>query len=155
MRRRTRGTATVEFVLIIPVVVVIIAAIGYFREGYVTELKTLHHTETETWRIAMSNDRGECGSNARHVFSSVPLGEAGDAAREVAAGSMRQWSFLYVNGGVRREETQAIPPPLGPLHGRWTRTHRADYMPCNETIGGNDGALPGAFDALWTRYVSP
>ena len=85
---------SVEFVLILPLVVVLISAIGFFRRGYLTELQTLHAAETDTWRIAMSNDRGTCGSSARHAFSHVSLGGPGNAAREIAAGSMREFSFL-------------------------------------------------------------
>ena len=155
MRRRARGTATVEFVLIVPVVIVLIAGVGYFRNGYVTDLQTLHAAESQTWHVAMSNDRGVCGTRQRHPLSSVELGAAGDAARELAAQTMSQLSLLYVNGGVRKQETRAIPTALAPLHGRWTTTTRADYLPCNETIGGNDGQLPGAFDGLWQGYVSP
>lgn len=150
-----RGSATVEFVLIVPVVIVLIAAITYFYRGYVTDFQTLHDAESETWRLAMSNDRGVCGTNQRHRFSSVPLGEAGDAAKEIATQAMPAFSFLFVNGGVRKSQTRAIPTALAPLQGRWTTTTRADYMPCNETIGGNDGQLPAAFDPLWQKYVSP
>jgi hypothetical protein len=153
---RARGSASVEFVLILPLVAVLIAAIGFFRRGYLTELQALHAAETDTWRVAMSNDRGVCGSNARHVFSRVPLGSHGDEAREIAAGAMRELSFLYVNGGVRRSETRDIPRPLQPLgSGRWAQTTRGDYLPCNETIGADDGALPGAFQPWWMRKVMP
>ena len=154
-RQSERGSATVEFVLIVPVVIVLIAGIIYFYRGYVVDLETLHDAETETWKLAMSNDRGVCGTSQRHQFAQVPLGEAGDAAKELAAQTMPQFSFLFVNGGVRKSKTRAIPTALAPLEGRWTSTTRADYLPCNETIGGNDGQLPGAFDALWDRYVSP
>jgi TadE-like protein len=158
MRRRhrhLRGSATVEFVLIVPVVIVLIAAITYFYRGYVTDFQTLHDAETQTWKVAMSNDRGVCGTSQRHQFASVELGEAGDAARELAAQTMPQFSFLFVNGGVRKSRTRAIPTALAPLEGRWTSTTRADYLPCNETVGANDAQLPGAFDALWLEYVSP
>jgi hypothetical protein len=158
MRRRrspASGSATVEFVIIIPVVIVLIAAIIYFYRGYVVDLATLHEAETETWHIAMSNDRGVCGTSQRHQFASVSLGEAGDAAKELAAQTMPKFSFLFVNGGVRRDKTNAIPTALAPLQGRWTTTTRSDYLPCNETIGSDDGRLPGAFDGLWQGYVSP
>ena len=153
--RRPRGSATVEFVLIVPVIIVLIAAVTYFWRGYVVDFETLHDAETQTWRVAMSNDRGTCGSRQRHRFASVPLGEAGDAAKELAAATLPQLSFLFVNGGVRKDATRAIPTALRPLEGRWTTTTRADYLPCNETVGGDDGRLPAAFDGLWQRYVSP
>lgn len=154
--RRQRGSATVEFCLLIPTVIVLIAGIAYFRRGYETELQTLHAAETATWQAAMTNDRGSCGTSQRHRFAGVELGAAGDEARERAAAVMSDWSFLFVNGGVRRQETRAIPPPAQPLAaGRWSSTTRADWLPCNETVGRDDGELAGSFDDIWKRYASP
>lgn len=155
-RARARGSATVEFVIILPTVIVLIAAITWFRRGYQTELETLHAAETATWQVAMTNDRGTCGTSQRHRFAGVELGAAGDEARERATGVMSAWSFLYVNGGVRRQQTRAIPPPAEVLgNPRWTSTTRADYLPCNETVGSDDGALGGGFDDIWKRYAAP
>lgn len=154
--RRQRGSASVEFTLTIPVIIVLIAGIGWFRKGYETELQTLHAAETETWKTAMTNDRGTCGTSQRHPFAGIELGAAGDQARELAAQEMSQWSFLYVNGGVRKDVTRSIPAPMRPLEGsRWSSTTRSDYLPCNETIGSNDGALGGGFDNIWKEYASP
>jgi len=155
-RRRQSGSASVEFTLIIPVVIVLIAGIGWFRKGYETELQTLHSAETETWKVAMTNDRGTCGTSERHRFAGIELGAAGDRARETAANEMSDWSFLYVNGGVRKDVTRAIPSPMRPLEGsRWSSTTRSDYLPCNETIGSDDGELAGGFDAIWKEYATP
>ena len=154
--RRQRGSASVEFTLIIPVVIVLIAGIGWFRKGYETELQTLHAAETDTWKAAMTNDRGTCGTSERHRFAGIELGAAGDEARERAATQMSQWSFLYVNGGVRKDVTRAIPTPMQPLEGsRWSSTTRSDYLPCNETVGSDDGELAGGFDDIWKRYATP
>ena len=153
--RRQRGSATVEFVIILPTVVLLICAITWFQRGWRTELETLHDAETAPWEVAMTNDRGTCGTSERHRFAGVSLGAPGDEAKQRATTAMSAWSFLYVNGGVRRERTRAIPPPIGPIHNpRWTSTTRADYLPCNETIGGNDGTLAG-FDDIWQRWASP
>ena len=90
------------------------------------------------------------------LIAGIELGAAGDQAREMAAQEMSQWSFLYVNGGVRKDVTRSIPSPVRPLDGtRWSSTTRSDYLPCNETVGRDDGELAGGFDDIWKEYATP
>jgi hypothetical protein len=126
----------------------------WLKELTTTHFAAQHQAQTATWVDAFSNERGRCGTSAPHAFAGVPLGDVGDPAKGVAAASMTSFSFLYVNGGVRRSATLPVPDPMPILRVTSPPATHWDYMPCNETLGGSS-TLPGAFTALWSRYVGP
>jgi len=155
--RRARGSASVELVLIVPLMVVLMAGILYLHRAGMTGFRALHSAETATWKIAMSNRPGECiRGRTPHAFNGVSLGSAGNWAKAIAWATLGDWSFQIVNGGYRHYETRQAPPPPPPLPAAWARADtRGDYMPCAETVGKRDGDLPGAFNALWAWYLMP
>jgi hypothetical protein len=126
----------------------------WLKDVTITHFAAQHQAQTATWIDAFSNERGRCGTAAPHPFSGVSLGSVGDPGKGVAAASMASFSFLYVNGGVRRSATLRVPEPMPILAVTSAPATHWDYMPCNETLGGSS-TLPGAFTALWSRFVAP
>jgi hypothetical protein len=126
----------------------------WLKDVTTTHFAAQHQAQTAAWIEAFTDDRGRCGSAAPHPFLGVSLGNVGDPAKGVAAASMPSFSFLYVNGGVRRSVTLRVPDPMPILDVAPTQATHWDYMPCNETLGSNS-TLPDAFTPLWTRFVAP
>jgi Flp pilus assembly pilin Flp len=155
--RRSRGAAMVELALVLPIFVVLIAAVGYLRDGYVTAFAAVHDARTRTWEVAMSNDPERCGTQAPGRLIGAPAwGRFGDEAVGLGKRTMTGFSFFYDKGGVERSATHEGRLPPGVLTGaRPIRVTRSSFMPCNETINGDTGALPDAFDVLRNKYVEP
>jgi len=62
-RRRTRGVAMTEFLVGLPVLIVLWAGVDYFRQGYARRLETMNQSHAEAWAKAYSND-GSCYGGA-------------------------------------------------------------------------------------------
>jgi hypothetical protein len=156
MRTRARGSVLVELVMILPLIAVLLATIEYMREHWLTVFSALHAAETAAWTVAMSNQRDACGESRPGPFRALSVGELGAQTTATALVALPKLSFFYERGGARTEATRSIANPPWPLGAaRISTTTRADYMPCNETVGDNDGALPAAFDAVWLQHAGP
>lgn len=67
MRRRwqrTRGVAMTEFLVGLPVLILLWAGVDYFRMGMARRLETLSRSHAEAWEKAYSND-GSCFAGAK------------------------------------------------------------------------------------------
>ena len=155
--RRDRGSSSVEFIIILPVVAVLLAGTQYLFDAGITGIRALHAAETQTWQIAMTNRRGACGSGlSPSPLAGISLGAAGDGAKAIAAMALSDDSFLFDAGGVRQSVTRTAPTPNPPLPRTWAQSDtRSDYMPCAETVGSDDGRLGAAFYPLWMKYLTP
>jgi len=58
-RRRTRGVAMTEFLVGLPVMILLWAGVDYFRVAYAHRLDTMSFSHAEAWAKAYSND-GSC-----------------------------------------------------------------------------------------------
>ena len=57
--RRTRGVAMTEFLVGLPMMILLWAGVDYFRQAYARRLETLNQSHAEAWESAYSND-GSC-----------------------------------------------------------------------------------------------
>ena len=57
--RRTRGVAMTEFLVGLPMLILLWAGVDYFRVAYARRLETLSQSHAEAWAKAYSND-GSC-----------------------------------------------------------------------------------------------
>lgn len=62
--QRTRGTAMTEFLVGLPVLILLWAGVDYFRQGFARRLETLSQSHAEAWEKAYSND-GTCFAGAK------------------------------------------------------------------------------------------
>jgi len=157
-RRHARGTASVEMTIILPTFVVVLAFVIFFREAYVTQLASLQTAQRRVWARAMSNDPGVCGTSRVHPFAATKAGALGGEALALGTQAMTAQSLFHDNGEARWRDDRALPAPPPPLRfGTWRRATWESMMPCNEVVPGGDadGALPAAFDALWTKWLAP
>ncbi len=57
--RRTRATAMTEFLVGLPVLILLWAGVDYFRQGFARRLQTMSQSHSDAWQKAYSND-GSC-----------------------------------------------------------------------------------------------
>ncbi|HEX8950923.1 MAG TPA: TadE family protein [Polyangia bacterium] len=62
-QRRTRGVAMTEFLVGLPIMIVLWAGVDYFRMGYARRLDTMNLSHAAAWTKAYSND-GSCYGGA-------------------------------------------------------------------------------------------
>jgi hypothetical protein len=147
---------SVEVVLAMPMVAVLLATVTYFRDRCLSVLSAMHAAQTDAWKRAMGNDGNRCAPPTANPLGAVGLGMVGDQAKALAQSALPSLSFAYDSGGAQAKVSVSIVHPPWPFAGTsLVKTSRADYMPCNESVGGNDGALPPAFDALWKKHAGP
>lgn len=131
--RRARGTAMSEFLVGLPILVVLWAGVDYFRQGYARRLETLSQSHSEAWAKAYSND-GSCyggaspwggwtGSN-----SSMPDGN-GDGQ-----GLDRKFnSTMFMYNTARSTKSMATNSA------RWSGTVQSSTtITCNEVVPSDD-----------------
>ena len=61
--RQSRGVAMTEFLVGLPMIILLWAGVDYFRVGYAKRLETLNMSHSEAWAKAYSND-GSCYGGA-------------------------------------------------------------------------------------------
>jgi len=57
--RRTRAVAMAEFLVGLPMMILLWAGVDYFRQAYARRLETMSQSHAEAWAKAYSND-GSC-----------------------------------------------------------------------------------------------
>jgi hypothetical protein len=62
--RRTRAVAMTEFLVVLPMLVLLWAGVDYFRQGFARRLETMSQSHAEAWEKAYSND-GTCFGGAK------------------------------------------------------------------------------------------
>jgi hypothetical protein len=148
---------SVDVALTLPVVALLVATVSYFRTRSLSVLSAMHAAQTDAWKQAMSDASSRCASGGGDgPLASVGLGVVGDQAKTLATSALPSLSFAFDSGGAQARVNISMARPPWPF--KWLMSGspaRADYMPCNETVGGNDSKLPPAFDALWKQHSGP
>jgi hypothetical protein len=138
-RRRTRGAAMAEMVLLAPVMITMWIGIDYFRSGYARRLETLANAHQTAWKLAYSND-GSCFAN-KEFFSGFTgendatdasnTGEKGSQAVQAFNSSTSSSMFMYAHANVtakmKTREARWDGGGVGELKGGM-------YITCNEVV---------------------
>jgi hypothetical protein len=138
-RRSERGVAMTEFLLVVPVAVLMWAGIDYFRRGYVRRLETLAMAHQTAWKLAYSND-GSCFANKaffagftgeNDVTSVSNVGDDASQAGEQFQGNTSSSMFMYAHANVgaslNLEADSRIDGSGGQVKGGM-------YITCNEVV---------------------
>ena len=132
-RRRTRGVAMTEFLVGLPMMILLWAGVDYFRVAYGHRLDVMSTSHAEAWAKAYSND-GSCyggggpwggwtGSN-----SQMPDGNGDGQSLDKKFNSTM---FMY--NTARSTKTEAISSA------RWSATVGASTtITCNEVVPTDD-----------------
>lgn len=131
--RRSRGVAMTEFLVGLPMMILLWAGVDYFRMAYARRLETLNQSHSDAWGKAMSND-GSCfgGSSAWGGWSgsnsSMPDGNGDGQSLDRKFNSTM---FMY--------NTARSTKSMGATSSRWTATVKSSTtVTCNEVVPTDD-----------------
>jgi hypothetical protein len=125
-RRRTRGAAMTEFLVGLPVMVLLWVGVNYFRQGFVRRMETMNQSHSTAWQKAYSND-GSCYAGGgpfpgwTEPLSNMPADNGGEGLDKKFSSSM----FMY---GVAR----------GPKSMATTSSRFSGHVSSNTTITCNE-----------------
>ena len=137
--QRTRATAMTEFLVGLPVLILLWAGIDYFRQGWARRLETMSQSHAEAWEKAYSND-GSCFGGAK------PWGGFTDNA------GSKPWDGFTKNSGslpsgVKSSTTSSIfmynqarsSKSLAVTSSRWSgNVTSSTTVTCNEVVPKDD-----------------
>ena len=140
-RRRQRGAAMAEFVLLMPVVIAMWMGIDYFRSGYARRLDALGQSQTAAWQRAYSNDmscfKGGGGNFGGIAGLGANLGAGGgqqaqNAIDSFSSNSKTSSMFLYAEASASKSESTRL---AGWDNSRGT-VGGSTLVLCNEVVPG-------------------
>jgi hypothetical protein len=121
-----------EFLVGLPVIIVLWAGVDYFRMGYARRLDTMNQSHADAWAKAYSND-GSCYSGAgpwsgwSQSNSQMPADSGGQGLDKKFDSTM----FMY--GMARSTKSQSA------TSARWTATVQSSTtITCNEVVPKDD-----------------
>lgn len=131
-RRRTRGVAMTEFLVGLPMIILLWAGVDYFRLGYARRLDTMNQSHAEAWAKAYSND-GSCygGASAWGGWT----GSNGQMPDANGSGSIdRKFnSTMFMYNTARSTKSQNA------TSSRWSATVKSSTtITCNEVVPTDD-----------------
>lgn len=143
IRRKERGAAMAEMVLLAPVMILMWFGIDYFRSGYARRLEAINESHGKAWALAYSND-GSCfagkepwagftGEN--DATSATNTGEKGSEAATKFQGGTSSSMFMYAHANVQASwstRTAHWDGSKGSMKG-------GTYITCNEVVPGTQG----------------
>jgi hypothetical protein len=130
--RRTRGAAMTEFLVGLPVLILLWAGVDYFRQGFARRLETLNQSHAEAWKKAYSND-GSCFAGGgpfpgwTEPEKDMPTDKGGEQLDKKFSSS----TFMY--GLARSHKSMAT------TSARWSGRVSSDTtITCNEVVPKED-----------------
>jgi hypothetical protein len=131
---RSRGVAMTEFLVGLPMMILLWAGVDYFRVAYAKRLETLNQSHAAAWALAYSND-GSCYSSGSGPWggwtqsnSQMPDGNGDGQGLDKKFNSTM---FLY---NTARSTNQ-----LSVTSSRWSATvSSSTTITCNETVPTDD-----------------
>ena len=166
LRRREKGAAMAEMVLLAPVMILMWVGIDYFRSGYARRLDALAQARSSAWKSAYSND-GSCFANkeawAGFTGENDPTdpsntGEKGSQASSAFQGNTTSSMFMYAHANVQTSWTTKAAKFDG---GSVGTMNAGTYVACNEVVpatnaesgkgsnGFSDNADQNVLTPLW------
>lgn len=147
IRRRQRGAAMAEMVLLAPVMILMWFGIDYFRSGYARRLEAINESHAKAWALAYSND-GSCFANKEPWAGftgendTASTGSDGSQASEAFKGGTTSSMFMYAHANVQTSWSTRVAHWDGSKGSMKAGT----YVACNEVVPGTKGndATPGA-----------
>ena len=131
-RRRTRGVAMTEFLVGLPMIIVLWAGVDYFRMGYARRLDTMNLSHSEAWAKAYSND-GSCfgGGGAWPGFTSNNSLPDGNGDGQSLDKKFNSTIFMYSTARSTKSESATSA--------RWSATVKSSTtITCNEVVPTDD-----------------
>lgn len=137
LRRRARGAAMAEFLVGLPMMIVLWAGVDYFRRGYARRLETMSQAHAEAWEKAYAND-GKC-----YAGNSGPWGgwssSNGDMPTDNGGGQGLDKKFdssMFMYGVARSNKS------LQATSARWSATVKSGAtITCNEVVPKEDRSV--------------
>lgn len=125
--QRTRATAMTEFLVGLPVLILLWAGIDYFRQGWARRLETMSQSHAEAWEKAYSND-GTCFGGAK------PWGGFTDNAGSMPSGvTDKSDSSIFKYNVARSSKSMAV------TSSRWSgNVVSSTTVTCNEVVPTDD-----------------
>ena len=138
-RRREKGVAMTEMLLLIPVAILMWGGIDYFRQGYVRRLETLAMAHSVGWKLAYSND-GSCFANKEFfagftgendITDASNVGDKGSEATQSFQGGTSSSMFMYAHANVGAKMALKAAHFDGDSTGQ---VKGGMYITCNEVV---------------------
>lgn len=161
IRKRQRGAAMAEMVLLAPVMILMWVGIDYFRSGYARRLDAIAQSHAKAWASAYSND-GSCFQNKEpwagftgenDATDPGNTGEEGSQASSTFQSGTKSSMFEYAHANVQvTMSTKAAHfqgDAVGSMHG-------GTYVACNEVVpatNAESGEGSGGYDKYADQNV--
>ena len=125
--QRTRATAMTEFLVGLPVLILLWAGVDYFRQGWARRLETMSQSHAEAWEKAYSND-GACFAGAK------PWGGFTDNSGSMPSGvTDKTDSSIFKYNVARSSKSMAV------TSSRWSgNVVSSTTVTCNEVVPKDD-----------------
>jgi len=154
MRTRERGIAMMEFVIVLPILIVLWAGCNYFFKSYYARLDVKHAARTEAWKRGVS---GDCSQSIGMANLAGYLAQSTLTIPLAVQGVVTEGQLMRPMSGVEAHATLAPVAP-SPILSFLTGGKPAEggmYMVCNDKdlppAGDNEGLLP--FAEIWYPFA--
>ena len=132
-RRRTRGVAMAEFLVGLPVMILLWAGVDYFRQGYARRLETLNQSHSEAWAKAYSNDGSCYGGGGPWGGWTSSNGQMPDGNGDGQSLDKKFSSTMFMYNTARSTKSMATNSA------RWSGTvSSSTTITCNEVVPTDD-----------------
>jgi hypothetical protein len=132
-RRRTRGVAMTEFLVGLPMIIILWAGVDYFRMGYARRLETLNQSHSDAWAKAYSNDGSCFGGGSAWGGWSDSSGSMPDGNGDGQGLDKKFNSTMFMYNVARSTKS------MGATSSRWTATVQSSTtVTCNEVVPTDD-----------------
>ena len=155
-RNRQRGAAMAEFLILMPVMLLMWFGIDYFRSGYARRLEAFGKARAAAWKLAYSND-GSCFANKEffagftgenNAMDPSVVGQKGAEATETFKGNTSSSLFMYAHANVSATmKTNAAYFNNGTV----SEVGGGSYVTCNEVVPATSAAA-GVGSHGWEEY---
>jgi hypothetical protein len=154
LMKRQRGAALAEFVIILPIMIVIWAGCSYFWRGYSDRLEAKHAARTEAWQRAIT---GDCAQPLGVTNMGGFFAQSYMTLQLAGMGLFTQSELLKPATGVEARAQMPAPAvsPVLSFIGGGKPAEGAAYMVCNDRdlppLGDAEGFIP--FALIWGQYA--
>jgi len=154
LSRKERGIALTEFVIVLPILIVLWACASYFYKAYYARLDVKHAARTEAWRRGVS---GDCDQGLGMTNLSGYLAQSALTIPLALQAVVTEGTLMKPMTGVEAHATLAATTPgsAAAFLSGGKPAEAGMYMVCNDKdlppAGDNEGLLP--FAEIWYPFA--
>ena len=131
--RRTRAVAMAEFLVGLPMMILLWAGVDYFRQAYARRLETMSQSHAEAWAKAYSNDGSCYGGGGPWGGWTSSNSQMPDGNGDGQSLDKKFSSTMFMYNTARSTKSMAVSSS------RWSATARSSTtITCNEVVPKDD-----------------